>query len=134
MQAVLAVVFDHNGQHLAAIGMQTRLHCRDLTGHGCMDRSADKAAGFRDGLSQIHGITDRNDRLGRGADMHGNRQNDLIRQCQFLDRLGVCRGLVTRICMSAGVNAATERIHHVFHLSIFLRKKSLRRGGAAPSS
>ena len=129
VRAVLAVVLDHDGQDLAAVLVQARLDRLYLTGNGCVDRSADKAAGFRDGLSQVHGITDRNDRLCRGADVHGNRQDDLVGQCQLLDRLGVCRGLVTRICMGTGVNAATERIHHVFHLSVFLRKKSLHPAG-----
>ena len=124
MQTVLAVVLDDDGQDLAAVLMQARLNRHDLARNGRMDRRADEAAGLGDGLSQIHGIADRDDRFRRGADVHGDRQDDLIRQRQLLDRLGVCRGLVTRICVGTGVNAATERIHHVFHLFIFLRKKS----------
>ena len=124
VRAVLAVVFNHDGQDLAAVLVQARLDRHNLTGHGCMDRRTDEAAGFGNGLSQIHGVADRNDRFRRGADVHGNRQDDLIGQSQLLNRLGVCRGLVTRICVGTGVNAATERIHHVFHLFIFLRKKS----------
>ena len=126
--AVLSVVFDNNGQDLAAVRMQARLDSLYLTGNGSMDRSADEAAGFRDRLSQIHGFTDRNDRLGRGADVHGNRQDYLIRQSQLLNRLGVCRGFIARVCMSARVYAATERIHHFFHLSNILHKKNRHAG------
>ena len=124
VRTVLAVIRDNDGQDLAAVRMQARLDCLYLAGNGSMDRSADKAAGFRDRLSQVHGVANRNDRLCRCADVHGNRQDYLIRQCQLLDRLGVCRGFISRICMSAGMYAATERIHHFFHLSVILRKKN----------
>ena len=122
--AVLAIIFNYDGQNLAAIRMQARLDCLYLAGNGSMDRSADKAAGFRDRLSQVHGIANRNDWLCRCADVHGNRQDYLIRQCQLLDRLGVCRGFIARVCVSTRVYAATERIRHFFHLSNILRKKN----------
>ena len=122
--AVLAIIFNYDGQNLAAIRMQARLDCLYLAGNGSMDRSADKAAGFRDRLSQVHGVANRNDRLCRCADVHGNRQDYLIRQCQLLDRLGVCRGFIARVCVSTRVYAATERIRHFFHLSNILRKKN----------
>ena len=122
--AVLAIIFNYDGQNLAAVRMQARLDCLYLAGNGSMDRSADKAAGFRDRLSQVHGIANRNDRLCRCADVHGNRQDYLIGQCQLLDRLGVCRGFIARVCVSTRVYAATERIRHFFHLSNILRKKN----------
>ena len=75
-------------------------------------------------MLEIHSVTDRYDRLRRGADVHGNRQDYLVGQSQLLDRLGVCRGFISRICMSTGMYAATERIHHFFHLSVILRKKN----------
>jgi hypothetical protein len=53
--AVLAIIFNYDGQNLAAVRMQARLDCLYLAGNGSMDRSADKAAGFRDRLSQVHG-------------------------------------------------------------------------------
>ena len=67
--AVLAIIFNYDGQNLAAVRMQARLDCLYLAGNGSMDRSADKAAGFRDRLSQVHGIANRNDRLCRCADV-----------------------------------------------------------------
>ena len=124
VRTVLAVIRDDDGQDLAAVRMQARLDCLYLAGNGCVDRSAYEAAGFSDGLSEIHSVTDRNDRLRRGADVHGNRQDYLVGQSQLLDRLGVCRGFISRICMSTGMYAATERIHHFFHLSVILRKKN----------
>ena len=51
--AVLAIIFNYDGQNLAAVRMQARLDCLYLAGNGSMDRSADKAAGFRDRLSQV---------------------------------------------------------------------------------
>ena len=122
--AVLTVVSDNYGKNLAAVRMQARLDRLYLTGNGCMDRSADEAAGFRDRLSEVHGVANRNDRLCRCADVHGNRQDYLIGQCQLLDRLGVCRGFIARVCVSTRVYAATERIRHFFHLSNILRKKN----------
>ena len=100
------------------------LDCLYLAGNGCVDRSADEAAGLCDGLSEIHSVTDRYDRLRRGADVHGNRQDYLVGQSQLLDRLGVCRGFIARVCVSTRVYAATERIRHFFHLSNILRKKN----------
>ena len=124
VRTVLAVIRDNDGQDLAAVRMQARLDCLYLAGNGCVDRSADEAAGLCDGLSEIHSVTDRYDRLRRGADVHGNRQDYLVGQSQLLDRLGVCRGFIARVCVSTRVYAATERIHHFFHLSVILRKKN----------
>ena len=59
--AVLAIIFNYDGQNLAAVRMQARLDYLYLAGNGSMDRSADKAAGFRDRLSQVHGVANRND-------------------------------------------------------------------------
>ena len=57
MQPVLVVVFNHDGKDLAAVGMETRLDGHDLAGNGRMDRGADKAACFGDGLSHVHDVT-----------------------------------------------------------------------------
>ena len=112
MQTVFPIIFDNDGQNLTAIGVQTRLDRDDLTGNGCMNRRADKAARFCNHLSHIHDIALFHKRFCRCANVHGYRQDNLLGSGHRLDGLGVCCGFKSGVGMGTRMNTATKRVHH----------------------
>ena len=77
---ILPVVFDdhcHGGDALDR--MQPRLHRRDGAADGGVDRGADEARGLADDLAHLHIIAHLDHRVGRGADVLGHGDHDLVR-------------------------------------------------------
>ena len=106
---VLEIVFDYNGQNVAAVGVGLGCDFYDSTGHGSVNRRGNGCLCFGDLLTKINMVTHVHDRRAGCADVHGHRNHHTGRCGQKLD------------CLSAGgsfhiigVDTAFESMCHSF--------------------
>ena len=109
VRLVLVVIFNNDGQNLSPVGMGMGRHVGHDAGNRGVDIGADVAGGLGNQLTHVNMVALFDNRLGRGADVHGNRQINLFRRRHRLNRLFVGRSLLV-----VGVNSPVERIGHSF--------------------
>ena len=82
-QSIQMVIFDHNAQHRAAVGVGPHLHRFHLAGNGSVDRNA-QALIVADLLALGHQITLGDQRLTGRADMLRHRDHNDVRLRKYL--------------------------------------------------